>query len=1092
MKRTLAIFVALLVIASPALAQTSSQGTILGTVSDSTGGVLPGAQIRVVGVDTGLTREAVTDSQGDFRVDHLAPGHYLLVVKADGFRELTLKDIHVLVGQALRVKPVLAVLAAAEVSVTIAATPLNTVDASRGEVIQSELVANMPLNGREFLALATLTPGAVDGSRPGDNPRAAKGSQVVAYNGARGNQNSFFLDGAKNTAPEFNNMISSPSVDAVQEFRVETNMYSARYGQAGGAIISVVTKSGTNNFRGNLYEYHRNDALDAAPYFREATRDDEPDSLWNQFGGSAGGPVLRNRSFFFFNSEAFRRTRSEYKISFAPTAEERAGDVSHSVNPWAPGAPVILTDPYSGAPIPSGILPEHYITPIGRQLMSMWPEPNYPADPYFNYRVYRPAQDKIFKVTSRFDYRFSDASMLSATFNFGNYDTAIPGIVDTADKQYSQDDRLLALNFTQVLRPNLVHTLGASGYWFFSGDHFRLDDKNYGVEWGLDPSVNVNNGAPNILFFTQGFSTFSFGNNGDNKNSNRGFEVHDDASWVKGAHTVQFGGSAQRQRYDWQQDSGSMLYYMNLNDGVPGLPHALFGVTGSPFTNLLATLYPLAVVYGGEGQYTDFQRDSYALYLQDNWRVHNRLTLNLGLRWEYERPFEVLDGRYMFLDEETGKVRYTKDAPGLDALKYPHLTGGPSLVYEGHPKTFMPRLGFAWQARQDGRTVVRAGYGTYFLSEPAWVMQHGAYANPFGSATTVWQKGLVGGYPDGDHLTTMDKPPYGIDLAQNMNPGFGFIALDYDAPRGRVHQWNLTLGQQWGAAYSAEVAYVGTRSYNLTGYQGLDSWNKDLQAKVLANYPGWNTAVRTRDYGANYHGLQIGAKKTSASGLTLMAAYTWSKAMAEASNEDQLENVVDQLVDGNVTYRRFWSLAGQDIRHRFSLTAMYPLPFGRGRAMGNTWNGVLDGILGGWDVNAIYQAQSGFPFSVKTPGNLYPDRICDGNLPRSQRTPQRWFDYECFPTHIDPVTGAPASGDASSNIIIGPGRNNLDLGIHKQFSLGGSRRLELRTELFNALNHPQFKGSYNNQNWFFNTPTGAELTSAHDQRTIQLALRFEF
>jgi hypothetical protein len=1069
----------------------SNQGTIYGTITDNTRSVIPAVQLTIINEATGLAREGTSNGQGDYRLDFIPPGDYKLIIRHPGFETTTLTGITLLVGQALRVDARLNVGSInEEVSIEAGATPLNTLNASRGEVMATGAIQNMPLNGREFLALATLVPGAVSGSRPLDNPRPAKGDYVVGYNGARATYNSYYVDGAQNTSPEYNNMISSPSVDAIQEFRIETSSYSSRYGQTGGAVISVVTKSGTNNFHGTLYEYHRNKVFDALPLFYNGTRKDFPNSLWNQFGGSIGGPIRKKSTFFFANAEFFRQLAGgQQMVGFAPTAAERVGDIRNSVNPWAPGSPVVLTNPYTGEVIPSGILPANLISPVGQKLMSLWPEPNHPENPYFNYRVFRPRRNRVDKYLGRVDHNFSSDSLLSATFNYGDYDTANPNFIDYGDKIIAQHDRMLTIKYTRIFNPTLVNEFGGSFSQYLSGDRFRLDDKNYGLEWGMDPSRNINNGSPAIQLFTSGFTPFFIGGIPDWVTFTRQGSVHDDLSWQKGSHTLQLGGMFSLQKYNWRYFSGSAGYLMNILDGTPGT-WPLFGVTGSAFTNLLAAIPSVYQVGNGEGNYNRFSRSTLSAYLQDDWKVNQRLTLNLGLRWEYERPFSVADGKRMTIDPETGLVRYAKGAPDLEILTIPYLTDGTNLAYEGHPLTFMPRFGFALQPFKSSQTVLRGGYGIFFTSEPAWNVQMGSFINPFGGVISWWTKGIVGGWPDGDHLRTLDLPPYGYDIIRSTSPGNGFTTNAPDYPRGYVEQWNLTIGHDFGRGLSAEVAYVGSQGINLNGLQSLASYSPELNRKVVANYPGWGAVINTKGYNSNYNAFQSSVRKIGGN-LNFLAAYTWSHALADASNDTQIENIAPDILGRTDVFRRIRSNAGFDVRHRFSLQGDYRLPFGRGEKWGNLWSGFLDKALGGWSVSVIYAAQSGFPFSVYTASRNLTDRICDGNLPKNERTTTRWFDYTCFPEHFLP-NGAPSAGNSSTNIIRGPGFNNWDLGIRKSINFTDTTRLEFRVEAFNALNHPQLSSSFNGLNWFYNNPAGAEITTSRDPRQVQFAVRFSF
>jgi hypothetical protein len=342
-----------------------------------------------------------------------------------------------------------------------------------------------------------------------------------------------------------------------------------------------------------------------------------------------------------------------------------------------------------------------------------------------------------------------------------------------------------------------------------------------------------------------------------------------------------------------------------------------------------------------------------------------------------------------------------------------------------------------------------------------------------------------------DHLTTMDQPPYGLDLAMGRQPITGSITNDAEYPRSYMEQWNFTLGHDFGHSMGAELAYVGSQGINLNGIQSLGSFSPRVNALAKANYPGWGTAIQTKGYMSNYHSLQASFRKTTAHGLSFLAAYTWSHTMAQASNDTIIENVQPDYLGTPDVFRKFWANAGFDARHRISVAGNYELPFGRGRKWGSSWSKVADATLGGWNLNYIYTAQSGFPFSVVSSMNLLADRVCNGNLSKSERTVTKWYDYTCFPTHYL-ASGSENAGNSSTNIIYGPGMNNWDLGIHKMINLAEGKNLTFRMETFNTWNHPQYTTANASLASFYNTASGAEITGAKDQRQIQFALVFSF
>jgi hypothetical protein len=1073
-----------------AWAQTSSQGVIFGTVTDPSGAVIPETKLTLTHVATGLVRQVVANAQGDFRADFLPPGAYEILAERPAFQTAQLTGITLLVGQAIRVDVHMVVGTTTQhMTVEADVTHINTVTASRGEVIENNEIENLPLNGREFLALTTLVPGAVAGGKEGTD--GSRG-YTIGFNGSRSNTNSYYLDGGQNTDPDQNQPVSSPSIDAIQEFKIETNLYSARYGQAGGGIISLVTKSGTNRFHGDLFEYDRNHVLDGLPEFYSGTRANSPNSLFNQYGGTIGGPIRKDKTFFFASVEFFHQLNpgSQF-VKFAPTALERTGDVSQEVNPFS-GGPVVLMDPFTQTVIPSDILPASLISPVGQKLMSLWPQPNY-NDPVFNLRYFRSGTSGKKRYTFRVDHNFSPRDVLQGSFDFGNYAAVSPGDTVYGDTNVTYNDRNLTLNYIHSFKPNLLNTLGFTATNFLTGDTPTLDAQNYGKAWGLAPSVNHMNGTPWIFEWTQGLNYWSLGNWSTNNHTTKQGYLNDDLVWVKGSHSLQMGGAYFLQRLD--EVSEFTAYYMNLLDGEPGL-QSVFGDTGSGFTDMLAAIPNYTTLEGANGMIDRFQRGTYALYLQDLWKVSPRLTLNLGIRWEYEAPFHELDNALMTLDFNTGLPLYAAGAPGVANVTFPHETGGPDTTFPPDKDTFMPRFGFALRPFKSEKTVLRGGYGIFFNSETAYTQRMGSYANPFNGSATIIPDAMW--WPDHqNHFFTMDQTPYGVPGLYNSSPGvLSYINPPY-YPRAYTQQWSLTLGHELSRDTRFELGYVGTIGVNLPSVNSMGDVYPETAAEETAANPGFSTGLYTKGYGSHYHALQTSVRKTMSNGLQLLASYTWSHSMADAS-DDYLpwSQVSNTNLAGVFTTHRYWTDTDFDVPNRFSLAGMYELPFGRGRKWGTDWRGVVDKLAGGWNVNFIYSAQSGFPYPVLDPSDRMPDRVCNGNLPKSQRTPQMWFNYNCFPTHvyqtimINGVATQVGGGDSTDNVIFGPGINNMDLGVHKMFKITERATLEFRMEGFNAFNHPQYEAP--NTMTLINTAAGAEITNAYPEREVQFALKLLF
>jgi hypothetical protein len=417
---------------------------------------------------------------------------------------------------------------------------------------------------------------------------------------------------------------------------------------------------------------------------------------------------------------------------------------------------------------------------------------------------------------------------------------------------------------------------------------------------------------------------------------------------------------------------------------------------------------------------------------------------------------------------------------------------------------FSPRLGFAFRPFNDNKTAIRGGYGIFYASETAQYTTYGSWVLPFSGTFDYFSKAfnwpVSQGFDGQDHFVTIDKEPYNLTAKLGSTPGI-FYSTDPYFPSAYFQQWNLTLAREVGWGVALETAYVGSKGTNLNGVSSFPAYRPALDALAKKNVPGWGTlGLWTKGYNSKFNALEVKATKRLSRGLEFLAAFTWGHALAESSNEDINENTdVDLAESGILTPTRKWSNGDFDVRKRFTFSGSYQLPIGRGRSLGREWNALTDSLLGGWRMNYILRLQDGRPWGVRTASNTIPDRICDGNLPTSERTADRWFDTACFVPHAgrpftDPVTGVTRTidtvGNAGANIIEGPGIQSLDLGIHKEFAFTETANLQLRFEAFNVLNHPNFIGPAGNT--FTATPTGGRLTRAFDNRDIQVAIKFHF
>jgi len=1112
MKKTFSmlLFILSVVGGQVCFAQTSNQGAIVGTVTDPNQRVVPAASMTIRNTETGVSRTVVTDERGNYRVDFLQPGTYRVEAEAAGFKRSELPQVTVNVSQANRVDVQLEVgNVNEEVTVSGGESGVNTENATQGTIINETTIQNMPLNGREFVELTGLVPGVSTGS--GKTGSVESKGFAAAVDGSRSSYNSYYVDGADSTDSYFGTLVSSPALDAIKEFRVETNLYSARYGRAGGGVVSVVTKSGTNKFAGTAYIFHRNKVFDAMPYFSTGEKDDTPPYLRNQFGATFGGPIFKNKTFFFLSAEFYReRKRAQFIEGFAPTELERQGNFSQTLNPYivAP-TPVVIVNPYvsanplcnvntPGPPyctqlvIPSRILPSNLISPIGVKLMDLIPNPNY-DDPVFNVRIFRSTPNTNDKYLVKLDHNFKDGSTLNGSYNYGVYDNLTPGITEFADYNAYDYGKTIALGYTRPLTKNFVSDTKFNFTWSDNGTKQALSDKNYADEYGFwAGSYKPDNvGFPRVQLYTTGNRFMTLGGQGPNLRNNRTMYLREDLVYVKGKHTIAFGGDFKGQNYGWLYDIHMFGgYYIGINETNSASNNLNYRVAGHVFADLLTGISSYTNYSYGDSQLARSSRNSVGFYVQDDWKVTDRLTLNLGLRYDFEQPFSSTDGKFMTLNWDTGMPWFSKDTDPalLEDVLFNYETGGPNSPYDSNKRDFSPRVGFAWRVFNDNSTVVRGGYGLVYGSESLYTTGYGSFVAPF-SGTFLWRtRGIL--QPDRiDHLAPMSDEPFNVPLTAPTSPGNLWVNPRY-YPTMNVQHWNLGISRDLGWGVIGEASYVGSKGTNLNGLGFLRSYDTALNNRIAANNPAWlpssQILMRLKGFNSTYNSLQAKLSKRVKNGITFLAAYTWSHALADASN-DFVDEDTDALEGGVYKFERVTKNADFDVRHRFTFSGSYELPVGKGRHFGKDMHPFVEGVLGGWRLNLLTTYQTGQPFSVKGLNGRTPNRICDGNLPSDQRTVERWIDISCFTQS----TAANTNGNSAQNIIRGPDLFNVDLGLHKEIRVGELFRLQLRGEAFNVFNRVNLLGP--SLNYFVAADnSSAGLTRRRENRSIQFGLRLIF
>jgi hypothetical protein len=1087
--------------------QTTSQ--ISGNISDRTGALITDATVTVVNQETQLTREVKTDERGFYVIPLLPPGVYRIQVQKTGFKSTVQENLSLEVNQAARLDLTLELGAVSEsVEVTSAAPLIESDTSSIGQVVETKQIIDLPLNGRNFVQLAILGPGVVgvgfgasgtimSGSRPDD---LRPGSELFS-NGNREGSNNFMFDGIDNNERLTLSITLRPSVEAVREFKIQTNMFSAEQGRSAGATVNVVSKSGTNQFHGSAYEFLRNDKFDAKEYFTAANVP-KPAFRQNQFGASFGGPVIKNNLFFFTNYEGFRRRRETVSVNTVPTLEMRRGDFS---------AVRDIYDPFTVRPAPgtaSGftrdIFPNRQIPmsrwdPVTAKLINAYPLPQR-AGLVNNHTSYPKERQQWDQGDGRFDWNAS-----TSDFIFGRYsrqDTStqrpstfepvsIPGVSQPvalgSEASFAGTSGLNAhhavLAWTRTFSPTFLMD-ARMGFQRFNLGYFQ-EGYAPGARLGEQLGVRNSNQGP----FAEGFPIFSPANyQGIGMTRSlpiirveNTFNPVLNLSNIFSRHTLKYGLDIRRRQLTiFQTNRGNGRFnFARTPTANPNSP----GNTGDEMASFLlgaaSTIeqdFLLAFV-GMRG--TEF-----GYFFQDDWRVNDRLTLNLGLRYEYDTPYSEVANRWTNFDPVTGQFLIA----GINADKYAGV--------RPDRNNFAPRIGFAY--RLFSKTIVRGGSGIFYNaqgSESVNLRMH--RQTPFGPINIVQIDQFN---PNVRRVSDGFEPIPNIDPNVVIaNPSGALLATARDFKNGYAIQFNFQIQQELPWNMVAKVGYVGNLNRQLdysfnTNLQdpgpGTPASRRPLRS-LVPNVTDVTYAVS--DGNSNYHSLQATAEKRFSSGLSFLSAYTWAHSI------DNVPNAFGGAFNGPIPQDiRFRGRAdrgdsGFDIRHRFTHSMNYELPFGKGKRW-SFGNNVADIALGNWQTNLIFTAQTGLPFtpvlnnSVSNAGGSRPDRFKSGKL--DDPDPARWFDTS-FNTP-DAAWGTPAQftyGNSGRNVLRGPGRINWDFSVFKNFRFTENWNLQFRAESFNLFNTPQF--GIPNAN--IGSPAAGIITSlAGNPRQLQFALRLSF
>ena len=1062
-------------------------GTLVGTVKDPTGAVLPGVSVKLTRVDTAQVREMVTDERGDFRFVQLGVGVYQLDTELTGFKTDVRSGITIRTDTTSRVDVTLEVGDISEkITVTEDAPLLDSETSSVGHIINSRTVSELPLNTRRFEQLVFLSPGAAL-PRPGSGIGFRGG---VQFGGLRETSNMFILDGVDITDPNVRQPSVRPSVDAIQEFKVLTSAYSAEYGRQAGGMVVVTTKSGTNEFHGTLFEYVRNSMFDAKNYFEPAGRP-IADLRRNQFGGTIGGPIRKDRTFFFFNFEALRERKADTRVAAVPRTEWLQGDFSSLLNPSPGRTGIVLQNRLTGQPFPNNIIPANMLNPVAQIATRIYAAPTQNIDSHGGQFVGSPRQKiDTSLITTRVDHQFSQNFNLFFRYSYTRENLLSPFDSRTTISDlpfFSMDDQTrphaATVSNTWMVTPTTVNELRI-GYSRFR--QARQNDNMFDFHaaaglTGFDASDTTpeNTGWPAIRIpgFDAGKNSLPDGR-GDNN-----YSISDTLSFRKGAHNLKLGGDVTKYEVNRFNNGGARGTFtfgtrysgFAFADFILGWADNISRTVGSPHSFL--------------------RWNSMALFLQDDWKVTPRLTLNLGVRYELFTPIsDPVSDRFVSFDPKTGEVLVVGDGsnprrnyalpetrfPGIAALA--RTIPRRNLIDRGNVwntdyNNFAPRLGFAYRMFGD-KTVLRGGYAIFFDM-------------PY---TNLGINGLGTGFP-----FSVNQQANGAANVPNVfmspgdplaNAGSGSIqpvGVNMDLNTAYVQSFQFGLQHQLQNNLLLELTYVGNKSTNLMRQRNINQPFTDGTTASIASRRPYalygNVNMLEAAGSGHFDSMQFKVEKRFSTGLQFTSAYTWGHSIDDGEGN----------VQNNYDFRAERASSDFDIRQRWVANYVYDLPFGTGKSVGVNAGRVVNALIGNWQATGILTIQTGNPLTPTISGNWSnvggvdrPNLVpgVNPNLPKGQRTPTRWFNNAAF---VLPTQNF--WGNAGRNIIEGPGVKQMDFSLYKNIPVGESKRLQFRTEVFNITNTPNFALPVVQVN---SSTVGLIRETTTSSRQIQFGLRLTY
>lgn len=1153
--KTLSLLLVLLCLNALVLAQTDT-GRLVGTITDASGAVISDATVTVTNLGTARSVTVQTDASGTYVLNALPPGNYHIQIRKQDFKAAG-ADFTLDVSQ---VKEISLKLETGSVETTVdvtAGVPL--VDASTsstGEVIQGRQVTELPLNGRNFTQLALLTPGVTRGAygdvaSGGGQGTASEtfrnsdtGGAALSANGLRPQANNFILDGVDNNDGLVNTIVFFPPAEAIQEFRVNTSVAPAEFGRGGGAIVQTSLKSGSNELHGTAFFFRRSGEFDAKPY---GTAPNQPLIFrQGQFGGTLGGAIWKNKLFAFGDYQG-RRQDQPLNVEFAsvPTAKMRTGDFSELLGLSTPTIPSATLCPnlYSGGTALPQYAGKGYIydpvtcqpfgwngtvgtnvisnpNPVGLKYLQTFPLPTLTtANFQNNFRAQRQSIRNFDDFDIRADFNASANNQIFFRYSYGQDNFTVTNRLGACcPSGFGSGDNIahprgLATGYVHTFTPSLLNEF-RFGY---TSTVYGYNPPNIGQK--LAAGIGIPGANPTSLL---GGQALIGGNNGEIEYQGDGgpynvpqkfYQFTDALSFTHGRHVFKFGASVGQRQLNFVQGNSAKGYWVIGGTGYPGTGR----FTGYEMSELLAGFVDYEIgQFNGLYETRSWENGYFA---QDDWRVNNRLTLNLGIRYDYYTwPYEVNN-------RMSNWIPTNPSDPTNGMLVNAGAAGLPRSLVNTNKNNWAPRVGFAYDMRGDGRTVLRGGYGLFYFLDRGGVGEQ-LSNNPNFNGVSTYQAfpssgscsqaaagncriTLSGQGPAGDNnwLDATGALPSPVNTVNASDPkNVSVIYYPTNSKNSRVQQWNAQLEHQIGGSTALDIAYVGTKMNNLaTAFNA----NQAPFGSTVSRWSGLGGNVNEYAYigDGTYNGLQTSLRRRLSQGLMFTTSYTWSHTIDNSNGAFSATGGGGRIfvdANGNPLLSLNNGNSDQDIRHSFVFASMYEIPFGKGRRFGTDLPKGLDYVIGGWQWNNIVTLQTGTPIDLNVNGILSQGNRPDVSGPLSAKVVH---GSACISANANacgvitgnftkpPVSGGnyARAGTLGRNYLYGPGYHTWDTGMMKDIGITERLKMEFRADVFNLLNHPQFQnGSFNtNVNTGTGTTNGAQ-TRFSSERQMQFAFRLMF